>query len=264
MEQFAVVLDEYQAPPLEKLAILFQAICGLPKLDATTKAARAAGIVAERLDREAAQRLQAALGNLKFPARLVPQSLVPSTVKGRRVQLVQADAEHFGVRWMLTGKPQKYLWTDVLVISAGVVFQTAKEQILKTVENTGLMAQGSGGKSTSTEIIQRDASRDVAMATITLGRAPQQLETLRLRAPELEYLTMFGAEGVRPSALQNFCLLLARIGTQASTAHITNETIELIAAGNDSPRLPRSPRFESEEAFDHYQRWLVTNSLSSC
>lgn len=261
MEQFAVVLEQYQAPPLEKLAFLFQAICGLPKLDATTKAARAIGIVAERLNLEVARRLQTALGNLKFPARLVPQVLVPSTVKGRRVQLVVADADQFGVRWMLTGHPQNYLWTDVLVISAGVVVQAAKEQILKTVEITGLLAQAYGGKSTSTEIIQRDASRDVAMATITLGRAPQQLETLRLRAPELEYATMFGADRVRSSPLENFSLLLARIGSHASAARITDETIELISAANHSPRLPGSPRFESEEAFDQYQRWLVASSL---
>jgi hypothetical protein len=102
----------------------------------------------------------------------------------------------------------------------------------------------------------------MAMATITLGRTPQQLQTLRLRAPELEYTTMLGGD-MQPSPLQNFCLVLARIGNHATWAHITDETIELISAANATPRLPKRPRFKSEDEFDSYQRWLVTRALAA-
>jgi hypothetical protein len=262
MEQFAVVLEQYQPLAAEKLAILFQAVVGMPKLDAMTKAARATGIVVEQVDAEVAQKLQLALSNQKCPARIVPQAIVPAHVKGRRVQWVAADAEQFSIRWTLTGPIEFYPWTDVLVISAGVVFHEAKEQVIKTVQTYGLSTSGRGVRSDyRTEISQRDTSRDMAMATITLGRVPQQLQTLRLRAPELEYTTMLGSS-MQPSSLQNFCLVLARIGTFATAAQITDETIALIAAANVKPRLPKSPRFESEDEFDHYQRWLVTKALA--
>lgn len=66
---------------------------------------------------------------------------------------------------------------------------------------------------------------------------------------------------MQPSALQNFCLVLARIGMHATSAMITDETIALISAANAKPVLPKSPRFKSEEEFDQYQRWLVTKAL---
>lgn len=262
MDQFAVILEQYQPPPAEKLAILFQAVVGLPKLDAMTKAARATGIIVEQVDAEVARKLQLALGNQKCPARIVPQAVVPANVKGRRVQWVAADPGQFSVRWSLTGAIDFYSWSDVLVISAGVVFHASKEQVLKTVQTYGLTGVGLGVRADyRTEVSHKDTSRDMAMATITLGRAPQQLQTLRLRAPELEYTTMLGEANMRPSPLQNFCLVLARIGMHATSAQITDETIELISAANATPRLPRSPRFESEDEFDHYQRWLVAKAL---
>jgi hypothetical protein len=257
VEQFAVVLDQYDSPPPEKLAVLFHAVCGLPLLDARQRAARAGAIVAERLPGDAARHLQTALGNLGFPSRVVPQDLVPESTKGRRVQLVLPTPQQFAVRWKVTGGPQVYPWSDVLVISAAVVFHERTEQVMTTHENW----VGRGHLEVHSEFSQKDVSRDVAMATITLGRSPDTLETLRLRAPEMEYATIFGEENVRPTPLENFCLLLARIGTLATTAHITEETIELIAAARARPRLPKSPRFESEDDFDEYQRWLVTRRL---
>jgi hypothetical protein len=266
MDQFAVILEQYQPPPAEKMAVLFQAVVGLPKLDAMTKAARATGIVVESVDAEVARKLQLALGNQQCPARIVPQAMVPANVKGRRVQWVFANAEQFSVRWTLTGPIEFYPWSDVLVISAGVVFHSSKEQVIKTVQQYDVLGHLSstsrGHISTTTEISHKDTSRDMAMATITLGRAPQQLQTLRLRAPELEYTTMLGSN-MQPSPLQSFCLVLARIGTYATSAQITDETIELISAANATPRLPKSPRFKSEDEFDHYQRWLVTKALTA-
>jgi hypothetical protein len=262
MEQFAVILEQYQPPPAEKMAVLFQAVCGMAKLDAMTKAAKAGGIVVEQVDAETARKLQLGLANQKCPARIVPQASVPPGVKGRRVQWVAADPAQFSVRWTLTGPVEFHAWSEVRVISAGVVFHESKEQVIKTVETFGLSASGRGFRPDyRTEISHKDTSRDMAMATITLGR-PQQLQTLRLRAPELEYATMLG-ENTQPSALQNFCLVLARIGTHATSAHITDETIELISAANATPRLPKSPRFKSEDEFDSYQRWLVTKALYS-
>lgn len=260
MEQFAVVLEQYQPPPADKLAFFFQAICGLPKLDALTKAARATGILVERVDHQVAQKLQLALGNQQCPARIVPQALVPATVKGRRVQWLSADAGQFSVRWTLTGAVDFHPWSDVLVISAGVVFHEEQEQVIKAPPLS--FAGGRNASSHTAKIVKIDKSRDMAMATITLGRKPQELQTLRFRAPELEYATMLGEENMLASTLQNFCLVLARIGMHATSAQITDETIELIAAANATPRLPRSPRFESEDEFDHYQRWLVTRALS--
>jgi hypothetical protein len=268
MEEFAVLLEQYQPPPQEKLSALFQAVCGLPKLDALTKAARAGGIIAEKLNGEQARNLQTALGNLKFPARVVPQATVPTTVKGRRVHWLAAEPAQLSVRWTLTGPIDFYPWSDVLVISAAVVFHQAKEQVLKTVRQSGLMGNAFGGRSVyspanyTTEITHRDASKDMAMATITLGNSPQKLQTLRVRHTELEYGTML-AGNAGSSALQNFCLVLARIGNYATTAHLTDETIELIAAAHSSPQLPRSPRFASEVEFDQYQRWLVTRQLQA-
>ena len=261
MEQFAILLEQYQPPPAEKLAVLFQAVCGLPKLDAMTKAAKAGGIIVEQVDGETARKLHLALTNQKCPSRIVPQAIVPPGVKGRRVQWVAADPTQFSVRWTLTGPVEFYPWSDVLVISAGVVFHESKEQVIKTVETYGISPTGRGLRPDyRTEITQKDTSRDMAMATITLGRTPLQLLTLRLRAPELEYTTMLGGD-MQPSPLQNFCLVLARIGTLATSAHITDETIELISAANATPRLPKSPRFASEDEFDSYQRWLVTRAL---
>jgi hypothetical protein len=265
MSEFAIVLEQYQPPPPEKLSALFQAVLGLPKLDATTKAARATGILAEKLDGDQARRLQMALGNMQVPAQAVPQALVPATVKGRRVQWISANAEHFSVRWTFTGPIDFHPWSDVLVISAAVVLHAEKEQVIKTTTDYTLAghltATTRGRYPTTTEITHRDVSRDMGMATITLGREPQQLRTLRFRATEMEYATMFSAGEARPTALENFCLLLARIGNFATGAHITDETIELIAAASTTPRLPNSPRFDSEDAFDHYQRWLVARRL---
>jgi hypothetical protein len=260
MDQFAVILEQYQPPPAEKMAVLFQAVCGMAKLDATTRAARAGGIVVEQVDAEVARKLQLGLKNQQCPARIVPQAKVPANVKGRRVQWLAADAEQFSVRWTMTGPIEFYSWSEVLVISAGVVFHAAQEQVIKEVAQYGLMGNRYS-PNYRTEISQRDVSRDMAMATITLGRAPQQLQTLRFRAPELEYATILGP-GKQASPLQNFCLVLARIGTYATSAQITDETIELISAANATPRLPRSPRFKSEDEFDQYQRWLVTRALS--
>jgi hypothetical protein len=263
MSQFAVVLEQFEPPPAEKLAILFQAVCGLPKIDAGTKAARAKGIVVEKVDGEVARKLQTALGNLKFPARVVPQGLVPEIVRGRRVRWISADAEQFSVRWTQTGAIDFYPWSDVLVVSAGVVYHKSEEQVLKTVRQSGMSAflGRGGGASYTTEVSKVDTSCDMAMATVTLGRAVQQLQTLRLRAPELEYATMLDPATIRQSSLNNFCLVLARIGMHATSAQITDETIELIAAAQTTPVLPKSPRFASEEEFDQYQRWLVTRAL---
>jgi hypothetical protein len=265
MGEFAVILEQYQLPPPEKLSALFQAVLGLPKLDATTKAARAKGVLAEKLDGDQARRLQMALANLQHPAQVVPQALVPATAKGRRVQWIAANAEQLSVRWTLTGPIDFHPWSEVLVISAAVVFHAEKEQVIKTTSDYSLMghlmAPARGHVRTQTEIAHRDVSRDMAMATVTLGRSPQQLQTFRLRAPELEYVTMLDGGSARPSVLENFCLVLARLGNHATSAHITDETIELIAAANSTPRLPKSPRFESEDEFDHYQRWLVTRRL---
>src|SRR6476469_6896034 len=102
MSQFAVILDSPEPPPPEKLSILYQAVCGIPKFDANTKAARAGGIIMERVDGEVARKLQFALGNLQFPARIVAQGSVPEVVRGRRVQWIAADAAQFSVRWTLT------------------------------------------------------------------------------------------------------------------------------------------------------------------
>lgn len=259
MDQFALILEQYQPVPTEKMAVLFQAVCGMARLDAMTKAAKAGGIVVEQVDAETARKLQLGLTNQKCPARVVPQASVAVGVKGRRVQWVAADPAQFSVRWTLTGPVEFHAWSEVLVISAGVVFHESKEQVIKTVQTYGLSASGRGAPDYRTEISHKDTSRDMAMATITLGRSPQ-LQTLRLRAPELEYSTMLG-QNTQPSALQNFCLVLARIGTHATSAHITDETIELIAAANATPRLPKSPRFKSEDEFDQYQRWLVTKAL---
>lgn len=260
MDQFAVVTDRYEAPPPEKLAALLQGVCGLPMLDARQKASRACGIVAERLPADVAERLRFALGNLQFPASLLPQAVIPATVKGRRVQFILAGSQQLGVRWSPTGKPRFYPWSEVLVISAAVVFRERKEQVLHTVEQHGLLS-GRHMPNYTTEVTQRDTSHDVAMAAITLGRTPQQLETFRIRATEMEYATMFG-EAQRANPLENFCLLLARIGTHATDAHITDETLELMAAASATPRLPKSPRFDSEDEFDRYQRWLVARKLA--
>lgn len=260
MDQFAVLLEQYQPLPAEKMAVLFQAVCGMAKLDAMTKGAKAGGIVCEQVDAETASKLQVALANQKCPARIIPQAAVPAHVKGRRVQWIAANAEQFSVRWTLTGPIESYPWSDVLVISAGVVFHEAKEQVIKTVQTFGVSASGRMRSDYQTKISRRDTSRDMAMATITLGRAPQALQTLRLRAPELEYTTMLGNQ-MQPLPLQNFCLVLARIGMHATSAQITDETIALISAANAKPRLPKNPRFKSEEEFDQYQRWLVTKAL---
>src|SRR6186997_536501 len=175
MDQFAVILEQYQPPPPEKMAILFQAVVGLPKLDAMTKAARATGIVVEGVDADVARKLQLALKNQQCPARIAPQAIVPPNVKGRRVHWVAADAEQFSVRWTLTGPIEFYPWTDVLVISAGVVFHASKEQVLKTVEGYGVPRMLGHGLQPEyrTEISHKDTSRDMAMATITLGRSPR-------------------------------------------------------------------------------------------
>src|SRR5436190_21559252 len=108
MDQFAVILEQYQPLPAEKMAVLFQAVCGMAKLDAMTKAAKAGGIVVEQVDGELANKLQLGLANQKCPARIVPQATVPAPVKGRRVQWVAADAEQFSVRWTLTGPIEFY------------------------------------------------------------------------------------------------------------------------------------------------------------
>src|SRR5687768_10877327 len=126
MSEFAVVLEQYLPPPPEKLSALFQAVLGMAKLDATTKAARATGILAEKLDGDQARRLQTALANMGFPTQAVPQERVPSTVKGRRVQWVSANAEHFSVRWTPTGPIDFHPWSEVLVISAAVVLHAEK------------------------------------------------------------------------------------------------------------------------------------------
>jgi len=265
MEEFAVVLDQYQPPPTEKLSALFQAVLGLPRLDATTKAAKATGILAEKLDGDQARRLQFALGNLKYPAQSVPQAAVPESVKGRRVQWVLANADQLSVRWTFTGPIDFHAWSDVLVISAAVVRHEEKEQVIKTTTDYSLagqlMASTRGRYPTTTEIGHRDVSRDMAMATITLGSGPQHLQTFRMRATELEYASMLDPAIARPTALENFCLVLAQIGNQATSAYVTEETVQLIAAANSTPRLPKSPRFDSEDQFDHYQRWLVTRRL---
>ncbi len=259
MNQFAVILEAFDPPPPEKLSALFQMLLGLPKLDANQKAGRVRGIVAEDLPEDMAKRLQLALGNLKFSARPVPQIHVPEAVRGRRVQLLSIEPQQLGVRWTITGPLQFYAWTDVLVISAGVVFHRSEEQFLHTTLHRKPIGSRYGPQET-TEVKKRDISRDIAIAAVTL-RTLSGLETMRLRAPELEYGTMFGEENLRPSPLQNFCLLLARLGTHATAAHVTEETIELMAAAHASPRLPRSPRFESEEEFDSYQRWLVVKNV---
>ena len=254
MQLCAVILDAYSAPPTEKLAILFQAVCGWPRTDAMTRAARARGIVAERLPHITAQRLQEALQNLGFSAAVIDQRNVLPKVRARRVQLLLPEREQLGVRWTLTAKPQWYRWADVAVVSAGVVFHEDREQVIETEAVEHLWPRHA--MELRTEIKHRDTSRDIAMATISLGSSLANMEHLRIRAPEVEYSTVFG-EASRPSALENFCLLLARVGLGASQALITPETVELISAANASPRLPKEPRFASETDFDDYQRWLL-------
>jgi hypothetical protein len=254
MELYSVVLETYATPPLEKLAALFQAICGWPRVDAITRANRARGIIAERLPAPLANQLQTALGNLGFASQMVRQQSVPASARGRRVQLLLPEKERLGVRWTLTGKPRWYDWQEVAVVSAAVVFHEEKEQVIRTEPMSDWPDRHA--LAAHTEITTRDVSRDMAMATVTLGKSPATLEHLRFRAPEVEYTTILG-DDLRATPLENFCLLLARLGTHAANALITDETIELISASTTSPRLPRSPRFESEDEFDDYQRWLV-------
>jgi hypothetical protein len=258
LEAFAVVLHDAALPPPEKLSVLFQAICGMTKADAMTRAARASGIVAERLSADHAQRLQFALGNLKHPAAVVPQNALPEAVRGRRVQLLSVSPEAFGVRWQVTGQPELYPWSDLLVMSAAVVHLQREEQLIEAVDTP---APARYRSSLTFETRKRDVSHDVAMASITLGRSRERLETLRMRASELDYATMFGDQ-LSGSALQSFCTLLARIGMYATAAHVTEETLELMAAAQTSPKLPTSPRFDREEDFDRYQRWLVARELT--
>lgn len=262
MSRYAIVLEAYDPPPVEKLSALFQMLLGLSKLDANQQATRVRGIVAENLPEDIAKRLQLALGNLKHPTRLVPQANVPECVRGRRVQLLSIEPLRLGIRWAITGDLQYYAWSDVLVISACVVFHKSSEQYLVSEPVFPMLRDPRSRREDVTVVKKRDTSRDMAMAAVTV-RSPRGLETMRLRAPELEYSSMLGEENLRPSSLQNFCLVLARLGTQAAAAHITEETLELVEAAHTSPRLPRSPRLESEDEFDLYQRWLVVKIAGS-
>jgi hypothetical protein len=254
MQQFALVLDDYVQPPVEQLSALFQAVCGWTRVDAMQRAARVRGILAERLAGPIAGQLATALTKAGMTASIVLQSAMPQTVRGRRVNLLLPEADRLGIRWTLTSQPQWHPWHEVLVMSAGVVFHEAKEQVIRSEAVTHYWPRHA--VELRTEVTQRDASRDLAMAAISLGTSPQAMQHLRIRAPEVEYATIFG-DDVQPSSLQNFCLLLARIGLRATGASITPETMALIEAGHTSPRLPSNPRFAREDDFDDYQRWLV-------
>lgn len=264
MELFAVVLERYERVDTAKLAFLLEANCGFARIDAKQKAAAARGIVAERIARPAAEKLQAALRNLGHSAIVQPQSQIVDNVKARRVHYLVPLPDGLEVRWGNITGHETFAWERVLVISAAVVFMEETQKVLKVTQGWSISPNSALGvrPDFQTETVNRDESRDVAMAMISLERTSGMCDHILLRATELEYKAILGTSG-QPSALQNFALLLAMIGNLSTAALITDETAELIAAASTSPRLPREPRFKNEDEFDLYQRWLLAKRMAN-
>ena len=274
---FAIIQKAYQKPDHEKLGPILQNVLKIPTYDAMRMARLGRGIIAEKLEKEKADALQASLTENGFEVFTIPQEKVITIDKPLIVRRIEITEDHLGVVKGYTGKPEPVLWTNIYLVSAGEIIQKEEQRLkyrkkkkkrlggfkmalmamVDPLSTMVILAKDSLKQKKEKEIIKiHTLSYTQQVADIFCLSASGEYLHIRLRSRDMYFDKILGDRAVRDFRV-NFLAVLAEIGRHAALAVISPETETLIRAGIDSETDISNAFFGEEEEFTQYNRWLM-------
>jgi len=253
-ERFAVVAAESETWNAAAASKALAAALKTPAVDQIARARRAWGVLAENLDRQAADDLALSLAENGLPAVPVPQRLIQPPPRALVARSLSWDGQ--GLRAVAGGAAlEPVAWADIAVLAAASLPQTVTRTIKIAPEMdlgkealklgltlvTGIPMMG-GGKKEETKVVR---TSDV---TLVFDLAAPGL-CLRVLADSFDY-TSLGALKTYGAAA-NFKILFGEIAKRATTATF-NRGARLLLDGKPLRDLGH----ESEDDLNREDRWL--------
>jgi hypothetical protein len=222
-----VVFDEIEdLPPVRDL---FVAVTGTHPTDATQWVARVPGVWPRPLDEAMTRKLLDGLYELEIAAEAWRLDKFPDLGTPRNVHVAACTDGGFRVMG-LRGEPTHWVpWDKFELISAGLI--AAEDEFREVSPQTWISAINSGAR-----LMLGRSPRPRRARAIRIPRDPMPEVLLVRKDPRVTFRIVAGQmnyaylnERLRPSAAENFPLLLADLCSHAKEAYLTYPTRALLA-----------------------------------
>ncbi|MGQ0633809.1 MAG: hypothetical protein ACT4QC_04300 [Planctomycetaceae bacterium] len=205
----------------DSLGRVLERSLGLHATDANIRARSAPGIFPERLSRDAAERLTAAIAEIGLQAQAISEAELPSLDKAVVVHHARCDDAGLTV-FELHGRPEAQIaWGNVDVVSVGQVPQETARHYVEAV-STSIKA----ARHTAKVAVDKPLSPGPEAWIIT--SRPYQVFRVDHKRMNYEYL----GERMSDSATANFRLFIDDVVARAPQAYLTPATRAWLESGS--------------------------------
>ncbi|MFC1499313.1 hypothetical protein ACFLS1_12700 [Verrucomicrobiota bacterium] len=236
-----VILQKTTAkPPVAKLERAFKVLAELVDIDAPTLANDAYGIIADKLSRERADKLNKALLSEGIETEVVEQDKFLKLPKPKQLKRLDCLPEKLVV-YDAIGRPQDIQWPQVKLLAAGIVSTVDFNRIEKE-----RVVYKRGPRGGAYPIFLTDVSHDEEMKSkflleIYLDVAPGRYH---VEADQCAYNYL--KERLNSGYMNNFCLMMQDITKYARQAILSRGAESMKQEGNQILKYPSKHAFEEE------------------
>jgi hypothetical protein len=250
-ERFALVGDVYAPENWQAIAKLLATVLKMPVADATSRAKRSHGFLAENLSGAQAEWLQQALESIGVAAHRMPAKDVVALPRPVRVHELWILDDALQVLAGQVGPREAVPWGRIVLIAASPVMKTEHYHHWQTTQDY---------RTSNLEVTSYAEDSVEWLVDLFASSAAGGFVTYRLMSREINYAEALGADRPDPNVvlkwrLASFCMLIGRMVARAGKAQVSAETVELLRAGPNIDRPRRN--LHGLDDFDAYNRWLL-------